>query len=293
MSFGSVNRGDNDEFSDRDILVVTPNDPEFDHNIYSHLIKSEYSISYYNYEKLTYLSINGNLFIEHLRKSGEILYDSSKRLSKILDNFKPLESYELKLSGAYKASSMFSTIPSNEIAGGWICDNLYVFIRNILVYKSAVDNSFRFGYKEIIEDYKEELELDISDIDALHEIRITKQKYRDKPHFLKVSNNKIRQYFDVAGKISRQIKYEFMSTSRFDRVVRSRLDDQNLSSYEKLRSLEGLYNCYGNNIEILSDVFSKPQFYIYKAKKERNLLFWYRLISDRKNSPNTAAPPLS
>lgn len=281
MTFGSVNRGDSDEHSDIDLLIATPNDKDFDHSVYDNFANDEkYSISYYNYPKLEFISDSGNLFIQHLKQHGKILHDDNNKLSNILHRYSPLNSYQKELTRALKFKLIFQKMPKTEISNGWVCDLLYIAVRNVLVLKSAEEKEYMFGYKSLLKRYQQEYLLTNQDIFNLNNLRITKQKYRNNLHFIKTDSKSLNAIFASSEKILGKINREFVDFGDYFTYVRQLIVNDKIDVYRKLRSLEGLYNSNGTRIAELTKIFSKPQFYVHRAKKETNLELWLNIIRD-------------
>ena len=99
--FGSTLRNDYDKYSDKDLLIVADSYKELDalKNKYS---KDNWSISFYTYSKLEYLSKSGNLFIKHLQKESEILIDVDNKLDSILKGFKEKSNYKCDIKSCPK-----------------------------------------------------------------------------------------------------------------------------------------------------------------------------------------------
>lgn len=283
MTFGSVNRGDNDKYSDNDLLIVFPNDTDYDHSEYSDFVNNEYSISYYNYEKLEYVSKIGNLFIQHLKQQGEIVSDESGRLKEILNNYRPRSDYRSDLKDAFDFKSIFTNLPVNSIANGWVFDLLYIAVRNYLVFYAAVEGVYKFGYKELLSDYSSVFNLTSEDVERLLFLRIKKQAYRNRPHFLSIEHSDKNEVIESCEKIIGSIEANYLSKDDFSSYVKKYIGDKKLATYNKFRLIEGLYNCNGKRIPIIENIVSNPQFYSYQAKKKRKLMLWYDLINDAKD----------
>lgn len=88
--YGSVARGDDDEFSDIDILVVSSNDLPVDNRTFSSLAKGRpINISRYTWPEFQAMSASGSLFIQHLfYEAKPIAYygDGERVYLRALDN---------------------------------------------------------------------------------------------------------------------------------------------------------------------------------------------------------------
>lgn len=283
MTFGSVNRGDHDDYSDVDLLIVYPNDRLYDHSKYEqYSTNPKYSISYYNSEKLQWLSSKGSLFIKHLKVSGEIVIDDNDVLSKILDSFQQKTNYDAELASAYRFKDLLSVMPRYRLVNGWVCDVLYIAIRNALVYMSANTETFEFGYKTLISIYKDRYGWGEADIDALYKLRIIKTAYRAKPHFLPVDEVLMQSIMCSASKMFDSLSYARVSDNDYRQYVKNSLADPSISPYGKFKLLEGLYNLSTRHDERFEKIFTMPQFYASRAKEPPNLQLWFDRIIDNK-----------
>ncbi len=134
--FGSSLRADFDKYSDRDLLIVA-NDYKTLKKLKKIYSKDSWSISFYTYSKLEYLSKNGSLFIKHLQKESKIIIDKKDRLIKILNQFNPKSNYKKDIQDCENYFDIIRTVPNTNLGYAWFCDSLYVGLRNYLVFKNA------------------------------------------------------------------------------------------------------------------------------------------------------------
>src|SRR5664279_4351930 len=97
--FGSSLRDDFDKYSDKDLLLVADS--------YSTIkkLKNKYetkgfSVSFYTYSKLEFLSKKESLFIEHLKREAFLFVDNSNRLADLLRNTPTITSSEDRIAEA-------------------------------------------------------------------------------------------------------------------------------------------------------------------------------------------------
>ena len=143
--FGSSLRADFDKYSDRDLLIVAEN-YETLNRLKEEYSNENWSISFYTYSKLEYLSKNGSLFIKHLRNESKILLDKNDRFSSIIDNYKPKEDFKNEIQNSLNYFKIIEYIPNSSLGFAWYCDCLFVGLRNFLVFENAQNGIFEFSF---------------------------------------------------------------------------------------------------------------------------------------------------
>ena len=147
--FGSAARGDKDEFSDNDCLVVG-NDRG---SVFRCRCPSPqgFSCSTYTWRKLNYIANDGSLFVAHLRKEAVILNDPLRRLRTLLDNYRPHRSYETLKQDAFSLVRLLSAVPACPEGAGWAIDVLFTAFRTYAVPYLAEQGEFKFAYNELVD----------------------------------------------------------------------------------------------------------------------------------------------
>jgi|GEM_PF-1474074 len=281
--FGSSLRADFDKYSDRDLLVVA-NDFKTLEKLKKTYSKDDWSISYYTYSKLKYLSENGSLFIKHLQNESEIIIDKKDKLIDILNQFNPKSNYKKDIQDCEYYFDVIKTVPKTSLGYAWFCDSLYVGLRNYLVFKNAENGIFEFSFKKLLNRLKEQRIINLSDIQILKELRVVKRNYREDVFDELPSLNFIKKIIPIANKIGILDSVKIVDSSVFQNYVDQSIIKKNFSPYQRLRLVEGYYCSQELNIPDLKKIISNPQFYASKMKDND---FTMNLISEIKKRHTT------
>ncbi len=176
-TFGSMSRGDADEFSDRDILIVSDCVQALDRRR-GELEANGYSVAAYTWRKLGALSKNGALFIQHLKLESVIRTDDSGRLSELINDFQPKQSYFEELASNRRLFQLVESYPVGGVGSLWCADVLYVALRNFGVLRLAELGKYVFSYQSILDELVNESILDRDKVSALRGLRLAKSLYR-------------------------------------------------------------------------------------------------------------------
>jgi hypothetical protein len=148
--FGSAARGDFDQQSDRDILIV---DTDLDvlkaRSI--QLSKAGWSVAAYTFEKLSALNSNGALFLQHLKLEAQITIDQDRRLTTLLRGFSPKKSYQFEIEQNSKIAMLAGEIPPSPRGALLAADILYVTVRNYGILRLAEQGIHTFAYSELLD----------------------------------------------------------------------------------------------------------------------------------------------
>lgn len=99
MLYGSCARGDQGDGSDVDVLQLVERwRPSY--------ARGRVSVSVYTCEHLSDLAQAGSLFVLHLVKEGRTIEDRASRLTRILDNYRPPETYDRVLRNLRRAAAV-------------------------------------------------------------------------------------------------------------------------------------------------------------------------------------------
>ncbi len=237
--FGSVCRGDSDQLSDRDILIVDDN-VDLLRSRRLQLQQEGWSVASYTWTKLQKIAAKGALFVQHLKLESQILHDENKRFETFVAEFKPKESYALEISANRSLASLASTYPASGIGALWAADVLYVCIRNYGVLKLAERKQFTFSFHDILDGLVAARCLSASDATSLRQLRLIKSLYRSHT-FVPASTASA-----LLEKITQVIPAEVMNEkcrplSSVDVILRAIPLSAKHSAYHRLRQLEKVY----------------------------------------------------
>ena len=149
--FGSAARGDNDAFSDRDLLIVSDNDTALK------VLKAGYdslgwSCAAYSWSRLQHAADEGSLFVQHLKQESRVLRDPSNRLSDLLANYSTKASYKREANGAASLlGNLMQNLPRCDAGPMWTLDVLSVGFRSLAVAKLADHGIYSFANSEILD----------------------------------------------------------------------------------------------------------------------------------------------
>jgi predicted nucleotidyltransferase len=281
--FGSSLRADFDKYSDRDLLIVA-NDFETLEKLKKTYSKDDWSISFYTYAKLKYLSENGSLFIKHLQNESEIIIDKKDRLIKILNQFNPKSNYKKDIQDCENYFDIIKTVPKTNLGYAWFCDSLYVGLRNYLVFKNAENGIFEFSFIKLLNRLKKQDLINQSDIQILKELRVVKRNYREDILDELPSSSFIKNIIPIAKKIGILDSVNIVDSLVFQNNIDKSIIKKNFSPYQRLRLVEGYYCSQELNIPDLKKIISNPQFYASKMKDNN---FTMNLISEIKKRHTT------
>ncbi len=278
--FGSSLRADFDKYSDRDLLVVADDFKTLEElkKTYS---KDDWSISYYTYSKLEYLSKNGSLFIKHLQNESEIKVDKKDRLINILNQFNPKSNYKNDIKDCENYFDIIKTVPKTDLGYAWFCDSLYVGLRNYLVFKNAENGVFEFSFIKLLNGLKEQGKIEKSDIDILKELRVVKRNYREEILDELPTLDYIKKIIPIIKDLRILDSVKFVDSKTFQRLTEKSIIKRKFNPYHRLRLVEGYYCSQDLNIPELKKIISNPQFYACKMKDND---FTLNLISEIKNA---------
>lgn len=175
--FGSCARGDADQLSDRDFLIVD-DDPKI-LNARAQALKAEgVSVAAYTFRKLESLAAKKALFVQHLRLEASIVADRDARLAAVLSAFRPKENYSPEIDDNARLASLIATVPAGAKAELWAADVLYVTVRNFGVLWLAGRQRYLFAYDRILDALREEGVLNGTSVLNLRRLRFLKALYR-------------------------------------------------------------------------------------------------------------------
>lgn len=282
--FGSSLRSDFDKYSDKDLLIIA-DDYETLEKLKTIYSKNDWSISFYTYAKLEYLSKNGSLFIKHLQKESQIIIDINDRLKEIVSKYNQKNNYENDIKDCLSYFDVLKSIPNTPLGLAWFCDSLYVGLRNYLVFKNADNAIFEFSYLELLRNLKEQGKIDNSDVEILKELRVIKRNYREEVLDELPSMNFVQKIITIVKTIGVLEEVKIVDSLQFQKLVEKTILEKQFNAYQRLRLIEGYYCSQELKIPELKKIISNPQFYALKMKDDD---FTMNLISEMKVRHTTA-----
>ena len=149
--FGSAARGDNDIFSDRDLLIVSDDETTL------RKMKSKYdsigwSCTAYSWNRLQHAADQGSLFIQHLKQESKVLLDPSDRLAHLLAQYSTKANYKSESNGAASLiGTLMQHLPRCDAGPMWTLDVLSVGFRSLAVANLADNGIYAFSNSGIID----------------------------------------------------------------------------------------------------------------------------------------------
>ena len=265
--FGSSLRDDFDKYSDKDLLVVAE-DFETLEKLKKQYSKEDWSVSYYTYSKLEFLSENGSLFIKHLQDGSRSLVDHGSKLSKIISNFKSRDSYITDYKESKNYFEIIKVIPDSNFGYAWFCDCLYVGLRNLLIFENAAQNVYEFSYLKLLDLLRENGKISESESNILKELRVVKRNYREDILDEFPSKSFVQKVIPIAKNIGLIDSFVIIDSISFQEYVEKQIKSKKFNPYQRLRLVEGYYSSQNQFIPELKKIISNPQFYASKLKDD-------------------------
>jgi hypothetical protein len=180
--FGSAARGDGDQISDRDYLIVD-DDPKRLAERFTKLAADGWSVASYTFKKLEALSESGALFVQHLKQDARIVKDRNGQLSRCLNNFRPKSCYQDDIVSNSRLAALGQFPPRTSRGLLWSTDVLYVSLRNFGILSLAKRGIFEFSYEKILDLMIETGLLQAGGRNAAMKLRLFKSLYRSGEDF--------------------------------------------------------------------------------------------------------------
>ena len=175
--FGSAARGDVDNLSDIDILIVD-DDPQRLRIRKKWLTTSGLSVSDYSWRRLVRLFEQRTLFSVHLKLESKLLHDQLGRYRDLLSLAQPATSYTKALNDSLLLFSGIESVPDSDTGRLWALDHLAVAFRNSAILLLANDGRFVFSYSDLLDELCLRGKLDIQEASVLRTLRHAKRRHR-------------------------------------------------------------------------------------------------------------------
>ncbi|MGA0571920.1 nucleotidyltransferase domain-containing protein [Variovorax sp. VNK109] len=251
--FGSVSRGDFDEFSDKDILLAGNHDPRVENE----LCKAGYSTSTYSWQQLFAFSRDGSLFLQHLKQEGRIFIDREGKLGSLLRSYRPRSNYSDQLIENMELLESTAGTPVSGSAIGWAFDVLAVGFRNHAILWLAGNGKYVFSFPDLVAEVSSAHKLRPHEIQLLGHLRSHKYNYRSGGTSQPEVHDQLRQTQAVVDRIAgTQCLANTGSAESFARD-QIRLASKSHHWYTRLRRLEGAYRAMGYTLATVDSPASK------------------------------------
>jgi hypothetical protein len=263
--FGSSARPNFDKYSDKDLLIAGESYTTIN-KLKKEYEKQNYSVSTYTYKKLQFLSNNGSLFIQHLKKESTVLIDTDNNLNSILDNHKESIPTIKQLRESVDYFKFLKYIPNSNWGYAWFCDCFYVGLRNHLILKSAMKGEYNFSFLNLADDLLKSKQIDINNFEILRQLRVVKKTYRDRIDEILPSKDFIESLTALGQKLQLIYSVEFVSCDSFKTHVTCEVKKRKINHYFKLRLFEIYYILSGQRNLKIDKYICNPQMYALKFK---------------------------
>lgn len=146
--FGSAARGDADELSDKDLLVVTDAPGDIPDDVAKAWLAEGWSPSFFTWHGMLRKAVRGDLFLQQLKQEGVILDDPTGKLGRLLEDYRPKVNYDEDTSRAL----IFLRAADRRSDDPWLnqslCQAVFRFLRFYIINTLANQQRYIFGFKE-------------------------------------------------------------------------------------------------------------------------------------------------
>ena len=170
LECGSVARGDANNNSDRDVLCIWHGEkPPYDS-----INKNYGETSFYSLSCIKRMKDKGSLFLTHLDVDSKYLEGDSELIG-VFSGYRPSKNLiEMTLIDTIKFINEIIWFPNSLHGYYWLCDVLYISLRNCIFCINALDDRFLFGFEGAMQ----ALPLNSDEISTMLHIRDAKYAYR-------------------------------------------------------------------------------------------------------------------
>ena len=230
--FGSRRRGDSDEYSDNDILIIN-DDPKARSVITMELSRLGYSCSSMSSKQLHFMQCKGSLFLQHLKLEAQILWDDNSQLRIFLDQCNAIPPEQHELDRCIQSLGFALSKIEDDRARGWQFDFTFCLSRDLLIKKAAQSGRLSFRLRDIVEFLLVGKDEKINALRALQDLRTEKSRYRRGLPASTEATHALNTWKEIARR-SFQMN---LSEETFDELLINRKFSSN---YEILRTIEYL-----------------------------------------------------
>jgi nucleotidyltransferase-like protein len=175
--FGSSARGDADELSDVDYLLVDDSTTRL-RTRKKWLESQGISVSEYTWLRLVRLFASRTLFAIHLKQESKPLHDRRGRYADLLASTIPADDYRDMYHDSLKLFDLLQEVPASRVGRAWALDHLAVSFRNSAILYLAGDGEYVFSFETLLEKMRARGRIDAKGVSALGRLRSLKRAYR-------------------------------------------------------------------------------------------------------------------
>jgi hypothetical protein len=150
IEFGSMQRGDSDLSSDRDILLIAS---DWDLLSKEKAIKTTqgYSVSCFTKETSSYLMESGSLFFKHVIDEGVLVHGSESEYQLLTRKWNHAKNYQDEIDSNIDLLEVLDFIPESNSGMVAAVDIIICSIRNVLIRKLAHSGIHVFSWKDVLD----------------------------------------------------------------------------------------------------------------------------------------------
>ncbi len=272
--FGSAARGDQDGFSDKDLLIVS-DDPTTLRTLKTDCSARGWSCTPYSWQRLQHAADQGSLFVQHLKQEAKILRDPSDRLADLLAKFSPKASYKREADGAASLLGELTDFLPRCVAGPmWTLDVMSVSFRSLAVAKLADEGIYSFANSDILNGLARIGLLHRADGYKLEALRRYKSLYRKGVLDRRVDWTKTYELLSLIDRIFR-LGLSVRRVDVLDTVEHALAGDNHEEWYVKCRRIESaLWMLKPRQSQTRSE-FAQKRHDLFKIVQSPNTYAWH------------------
>jgi hypothetical protein len=149
IEYGSGKRGDYDQTSDRDVLLLGERWTEVE-GLYAQFKAADYSVSFFSTGQAKYLLSEGSLFFKHVVDEGQVILGGAGNFESFAAGWKPAQSYESEIQSTVDLLDLLGMVPSCRRGIAVAMDLLVSCLRSILIRRLAERGSYIFSWAKLI-----------------------------------------------------------------------------------------------------------------------------------------------
>jgi len=176
--FGSSARGDDDQASDKDVLIVSNAWGRISH-IKEKYSNDGYSVSFYPPSVFAKMCESGSLFVKHIKDEGIEIIDSSHWLKNLLETYTPKKSYAEDLKLFNQVLFTLIRFKTSNRMRMFCADILHTYLRSYSIMTMAENGYFAFSTQIITSFLQEKFRGQFDFGDIFPKLRKMKKAYRE------------------------------------------------------------------------------------------------------------------